>query len=220
MGERGHEVFEAQAGATARTVRGADGAAGREGGEWTMSTRRPLLLPLAPLYGAALALKRQMFRLGVVEAEAAGQPGDQRGQRVGGRRGKDAGGDDAGEDAAAARVCGDDSDARVWARSEDGGAGGAVRRSRRWYGDEPVLLAQRSGVPVFVGADRYSAGLLAEQSERCGKDRCASAGRWLSAPAAGARCRYCAADAGGRGGHAAAGGQSARAAGGAGARLT
>jgi tetraacyldisaccharide 4'-kinase len=34
-----------------------------------------------------------------------------------------------------------------------------------WRGDEPVLLAQRSGVPVFVGADRYLAGVMAEQSE-------------------------------------------------------
>jgi tetraacyldisaccharide 4'-kinase len=32
-----------------------------------------------------------------------------------------------------------------------------------WYGDEPMLLARRSGAPVFVGADRYEAGLLAEQ---------------------------------------------------------
>lgn len=30
------------------------------------------------------------------------------------------------------------------------------------FGDEPLLLAQRSGVPVFVGADRYRAGLLAQ----------------------------------------------------------
>ncbi len=29
------------------------------------------------------------------------------------------------------------------------------------FGDEPMLLAQRSGVPVFVGADRFQAGLLA-----------------------------------------------------------
>lgn len=31
------------------------------------------------------------------------------------------------------------------------------------FGDEPVLLAQRSGLPVFVGVDRYRAGLLAQQ---------------------------------------------------------
>ncbi|GAC1356361.1 MAG: tetraacyldisaccharide 4'-kinase [Acidobacteriaceae bacterium] len=30
------------------------------------------------------------------------------------------------------------------------------------YGDEPVLLARRSGAPVFVGADRHEAGLMAE----------------------------------------------------------
>jgi tetraacyldisaccharide 4'-kinase len=34
-----------------------------------------------------------------------------------------------------------------------------------WQGDEPVLLAQRSGVPVFVGADRYQAGVMAEHGE-------------------------------------------------------
>ncbi len=35
----------------------------------------------------------------------------------------------------------------------------------RWHGDEPVLLAQRSGVPVFAGASRYLAGVMAEQGE-------------------------------------------------------
>jgi tetraacyldisaccharide 4'-kinase len=34
-----------------------------------------------------------------------------------------------------------------------------------WHGDEPVLLAQRSGVPVYEGADRYQAGVMAEQNE-------------------------------------------------------
>ncbi len=33
------------------------------------------------------------------------------------------------------------------------------------FGDEPLLLAQRSGVPVYVGADRYRAGLMAEAVE-------------------------------------------------------
>ena len=31
------------------------------------------------------------------------------------------------------------------------------------YGDEPLLIAQAAGVPVYVGASRYAAGLLAEQ---------------------------------------------------------
>jgi tetraacyldisaccharide 4'-kinase len=32
------------------------------------------------------------------------------------------------------------------------------------FGDEPLLIARRAGVPVFVGASRYKAGLLAEAS--------------------------------------------------------
>ncbi len=35
--------------------------------------------------------------------------------------------------------------------------GSAVR-----FGDEPLLIARRTGVPVFVGASRYEAGLLAQ----------------------------------------------------------
>ena len=31
------------------------------------------------------------------------------------------------------------------------------------FGDEPLLMARRLGVPVIVGADRYQAGLLAEK---------------------------------------------------------
>jgi tetraacyldisaccharide 4'-kinase len=31
------------------------------------------------------------------------------------------------------------------------------------FGDEPLLMARKLGVPVIVGADRYRAGLLAEQ---------------------------------------------------------
>lgn len=32
----------------------------------------------------------------------------------------------------------------------------------RRFGDEPVLLAERSGVPVWVGSSRYAAGVVAE----------------------------------------------------------
>ncbi len=42
----------------------------------------------------------------------------------------------------------------------------------RWFGDEPVLLAQRAegiGAEVFVAAERYEAGLLAESSPEEGK---------------------------------------------------
>jgi len=39
--------------------------------------------------------------------------------------------------------------------------GGAAKE----FGDEPLLIAQASGVPVFVGASRYRAGRLAESSQ-------------------------------------------------------
>jgi tetraacyldisaccharide 4'-kinase len=38
-------------------------------------------------------------------------------------------------------------------------AGGSAEQ----FGDEPLLIAQATGVPVFVGASRYRAGLVAEQ---------------------------------------------------------
>ncbi len=31
------------------------------------------------------------------------------------------------------------------------------------YGDEPLLLARRTGAPVYVGADRFRAGMLGER---------------------------------------------------------
>jgi tetraacyldisaccharide 4'-kinase len=40
----------------------------------------------------------------------------------------------------------------------DADAGDAARR----FGDEPVLIARRAGVPVWVGANRYAAGEAAE----------------------------------------------------------
>jgi len=39
-----------------------------------MKARRPFLLPLSPLYGAALAAKRQMFRLKYLKQRRLGQP--------------------------------------------------------------------------------------------------------------------------------------------------
>jgi len=36
--------------------------------------------------------------------------------------------------------------------------------SARQFGDEPLLMARRLGVPVVVGEDRYAAGILAEKT--------------------------------------------------------
>ena len=46
-----------------------------------------------------------------------------------------------------------------------GGAGGVdPEGDARWFGDEAMVLARRSGAPVFVAANRYEAGLLAEKN--------------------------------------------------------
>lgn len=120
--------------------------------------RRPLLLPLVPLYAAGLALKRMLggrqrrlestvISVGSVSAGGAGKtPVVLMLAGLLFRR------------EYAVRIL-----TRGYGRSEDtiekvDPEGDAVR-----YGDEPLVLAQRSGVPVYVGADRYEAGLLAER---------------------------------------------------------
>ncbi len=133
-----------------------------------MSIRRPLLLPLVPLYGAGLAVKRLMFRLGCLKRRRLPNPVISVGS-------VSAGG--AGKTPAVMMLAGmlrrRDYAVTILTR----GFGRAPRTVERvepygdaaWFGDEPVLMAQRSGAPVFVGADRYSAGLLAEQNEAAGK---------------------------------------------------
>jgi tetraacyldisaccharide 4'-kinase len=38
------------------------------------------------------------------------------------------------------------------------------------FGDEPLLIAHEAGVPVYVAAERYDAGLLAEQAAKAPQD--------------------------------------------------
>ncbi|HSY31717.1 MAG TPA: tetraacyldisaccharide 4'-kinase [Verrucomicrobiae bacterium] len=52
---------------------------------------------------------------------------------------------------------------RGYGRTKRGVAKVDPEGSPRDYGDEPVLLAQRLGVPVIVGEDRHQAGLFAEK---------------------------------------------------------
>jgi tetraacyldisaccharide 4'-kinase len=129
-----------------------------------MSIRRPLLLPLAPVYGAVLALKEQMFRWGWLKQNRLLSPVISVGSVSAGGAGKTPVvlmlATMLRQRGYAVRIL-----TRGYRRSST-----TIERvepfdDARWHGDEPVLLAQRSGVPVFVGADRYRAGLLAEQSE-------------------------------------------------------
>jgi tetraacyldisaccharide 4'-kinase len=129
-----------------------------------MSTRRPWLLPLTPLYGAVQALKRRVFRWGWLKQKRLKSPVISVGSvSVGG----------AGKTPMVLLLAGilrhRGYAVRILTRGYKRSSSGIMRvepfDSAAWYGDEPVLLAQRSGVPVFVGADRFQAGVMAEQVE-------------------------------------------------------
>lgn len=133
-----------------------------------MSLRRPLLLPLSPLYGAVLAVKRQMLRMGWLKQRRLANVVISVGS-------VSAGG--AGKTPVVMALAGMLRRRGYAVTILTRGFGRAPKTVERvepygdaaWFGDEPVLLAQRTGVPVFVGADRYSAGVLAEQTEAVGK---------------------------------------------------
>jgi tetraacyldisaccharide 4'-kinase len=129
-----------------------------------MSTRRPWLLPLAPLYGAALAMKRRLFQLGWLKQKRLENPVISVGSVSAGGAGKTP------MVLLLARILRHRGYAvriltRGYKRSSDITSRVEPFDDAAWQGDEPVLLAQRSGVPVFVGADRYQAGVMAEQGE-------------------------------------------------------
>jgi tetraacyldisaccharide 4'-kinase len=129
-----------------------------------MSTRRPWLLPLVPLYGAALAMKRLFFQLGWLKRNRLTSPVISVGSVSAGGAGKTP------MVLMLARILRHRGYAvriltRGYKRSSDMTSRVEPFDDAAWQGDEPVLLAQRSGVPVFVGADRYQAGVMAEHDE-------------------------------------------------------
>jgi tetraacyldisaccharide 4'-kinase len=133
-----------------------------------MSIRRPWLLPLAPLYGAALAMKRLLFQLGWLRQSRLVNPVISVGSVSAGGAGKTP------MVLLLARILRQRGYAvriltRGYKRSSETTSRVEPFDDAAWQGDEPVLLAQRSGVPVFVGADRYEAGVMAEQEEASDK---------------------------------------------------
>jgi tetraacyldisaccharide 4'-kinase len=129
-----------------------------------MSAQRPWLLPLVPLYGAALATKRRLYRWGWLKQRRLESPVISVGSVSAGGAGKTpmvlllAG--IFHRRGYAVRIL-----TRGYKRSSSGTMRVEPFDDAAWYGDEPVLLAQRSGVPVFVGVDRYEAGVMAERGE-------------------------------------------------------
>jgi len=129
-----------------------------------MKVRRPLLLPLTSLYAAVLALKRRLFTWGLLKRNRLKSPVISVGSVSAGGAGKTpvvlmlAG--ILRHRGYAVRILtrGYKRDSKLTTRVEP-------FDDARWHGDEPVLLAQRSGVPVYAGADRYQAGAMAEDAE-------------------------------------------------------
>jgi tetraacyldisaccharide 4'-kinase len=131
-----------------------------------LSARRPWLLPLTPLYAAGLAMKRQSVGMGWLGHKQLRNPVISVGSVSAGGAGKtpvvlmlaemlERGG-------FAVKIL-----TRGYGRRSKGVERVAATGDPRWFGDEPVLLAQRAegmGAEVFVAAERYEAGLLAESS--------------------------------------------------------
>ena len=130
-----------------------------------MSARRPWALPLVPLYAAAIAAKERMRRAGWLAEKKLAAPVVSVGSLSAGGAGKTP-----VVIALAAmlqeRGWGVDVLSRGYGRAGHGvekvsleDADAAAR-----FGDEPVLIARRAGVEVWVGADRFAAGVEAEDA--------------------------------------------------------
>src|SRR5580704_16657612 len=133
-----------------------------------MSVRRPVLLPFAPLYGAGLAIKKMMFRRGWLKQNHLPSPVISVGSVSAGGAGKTPMvlllAEILRRRGYAVRIL-----TRGYRRTSE-----LIERVEPYddagfHGDEPVLLAQRSGVPVFAGADRYRTGVYAEKDEEAEK---------------------------------------------------
>lgn len=129
-----------------------------------MSARRPWLVPLAPLYGAVVTTKRKMYRWGWLKQNRLPAPVVSIGSVSAGGAGKTP------FVAMLAEVLHRKGYAASILTRGYGRTAELTERVEPYddperHGDEPVLLAQRSHAPVFAGADRYEAGLLAERVE-------------------------------------------------------
>ena len=130
-----------------------------------MSARRWWAWPLVPLYAAALAAKDGLRRVGLLRTRRLAWPVVSVGSLSAGGAGKTP------VVIALARLLQE----RGWSVAVlsrgYGREGHNVERvaffkeaAARRYGDEPVLLAEKLRVPVWVGADRFAAGAAAETS--------------------------------------------------------
>ncbi len=125
---------------------------------WYRESAPPSLLqPLAWLYGALVTLRRRAYRAGLAHSASAGRPVVVIGNLTVGGTGKTP------LTIWLARALRDEGlRVGIVARGYRRHAGGGPRRvlpDSRWQevGDEPLILARRSGCPTVVGTDRLAA---------------------------------------------------------------
>lgn len=127
---------------------------------------RPLLLPLVPLYRLGLALRERKFRPGSPVVRRLRRPVISVGNLSTGGSGKTPLTITLAK-ALTARGLHVDVLSRGYGRQQSATAPRLVERdgAASDFGDEPLEITRAADVPVYVAADRYEAGLLAERAE-------------------------------------------------------
>lgn len=122
---------------------------------------RPALLPLVPLYRVALSLRELRLRTGLEPVRRLRRPVISIGSVSAGGAGKTP-----MTIALARALTARGLQVDVLSRGYGRRGKAAVRvnpdGAAEHFGDEPLLIAREAGVPVYVAAQRYEAGLLAE----------------------------------------------------------
>lgn len=124
--------------------------------------KRPLLAPLVPLYAAATWLRGEAYNRGLLSSEKLQAPVISVGNLAAGGSGK-----------TPFVIClaqlltrhgiAVDVLSRGYRRTTTATMQVDPDGSAADYGDEPLLIARATGVPVYVGSKRYEAGALAEK---------------------------------------------------------
>ncbi len=123
--------------------------------------KRPLLLPLVPLYAAGLALRELRLQRGWEPVRRLRRPVISIGNLSTGGSGKTPLAITLAR-ILSARGLHVDVLSRGYGRTKREPARVQPDGTADQYGDEPLLIAREAGVPVYVAAQRYNAGLLAE----------------------------------------------------------
>jgi tetraacyldisaccharide 4'-kinase len=123
--------------------------------------KRPLLLPLVPLYSAGLALREMRLERGWEQVQILWYPVISVGNLSTGGSGKTP------LVIALARLLAAEGFAtdvlsRGYGRKSSEAARVSLEGTADEYGDEPLLIARKTGLPVWVASDRYEAGTAAD----------------------------------------------------------